>query len=111
MADIEPAPEMTIFTMPDCPHCARAKEWLSEHGCPFEERDITADVEALREWRALSGGKGVPVIAYGRDIVIGFNAHRLDGFVDSCRNTTPVEDEATAGGGPAGGGDEEGAGP
>lgn len=83
---------LRVFTTPDCPHCARAKEWLREHECDFEELDITEDVEHLREWRRISGGEAVPVIAYGEDLVIGFNAHRLEGFVDSCRNSTPVEE-------------------
>lgn len=86
-------PVLRIFTTPDCPHCARAKEWLREHDCDFRELDITSDVENLREWRRLSGGEAVPVIAYGSDIVIGFNAHRLEGFLDSCRNSTSVEEE------------------
>lgn len=86
MADIK------VYTTPDCPYCAQAKEWLREHGCEFDELDITSDVEVLREWREISGGEGVPVIAHGRDIMIGFDAHRLEGFVGSCANTTPVEE-------------------
>ena len=52
---------------------------------------ITEDVEALREWRALSGGVGVPVIAHGNDFIIGFNEERLKQLVDCCEHTTPVE--------------------
>lgn len=91
MADIK------LYTTPGCQHCARAKEWLRDQGCEFDELDITGDVEALREWRELSGGAGVPVIAHGGDIVIGFDAHRLEGFVSSCENTTRVEAAEVAG--------------
>ncbi len=53
--------------------------------------DITKDVKLLREWRALSGGVGVPVIAHGNDFMVGFSAERLGQLVDCCQHTTPVE--------------------
>ncbi len=67
-----------------------AKDWLTEHGCEFDEADITKDVHELREWRALTGGVGVPVIAHGKDFVIGFNPQRLEMMLDGCEHTTPV---------------------
>ncbi len=45
----------------------------------------------MREWRAISGGVGVPVIAHGNDIVIGFNPERLELLLDSCRHSSPVD--------------------
>ncbi len=45
----------------------------------------------MREWRALTGGVGVPVIAYGKDFVIGFNPERLEMMLESCKNTTEVD--------------------
>lgn len=85
MADIR------LFTKPGCPHCTQAKQWLDKHGCPFQLLDITGSVEVLREWRDLSGGVGVPVLAHGRDLVIGFSPERYAQFLTSCRHTTPVE--------------------
>ena len=38
----------------------------------------------LREWRALSGGAGVPVIAHGNDMIVGFNPARLELMLDAC---------------------------
>lgn len=68
-----------------------AKDWLTEHGCEFEEANITKDVHELREWRALTGGVGVPVIAHGKDFVIGFNPERLMMMLECFKNTTPVD--------------------
>jgi glutaredoxin len=68
-----------------------AKDWLTEHGCEFEEADITKDVFQLREWRDLTGGVGVPVIAHGKDFVIGFSAERLEMMLESCQKTNAVE--------------------
>jgi len=81
-----------VYTTPDCSYCHQAKEWLEEHGCAFDELDITSDVGILREWREISGGEGVPVIAHGKDVMIGFNPHRLEGFVDCCEHTSPVDE-------------------
>lgn len=85
MADIR------LFTKPGCPYCVDAKEWLQQHGCPFDILDITKNVHVLREWRDLSGGVGVPVLAHGRDLVIGFSPERYGEFLTSCRHTTSVD--------------------
>lgn len=83
-----------VFTLPDCPYCDDAKAWLDEHGCDYEELDVSEDVEALREWRKLSGGAGVPLIAHGNDVMVGFSAERLARMVDGCDHTSPVDEEA-----------------
>jgi hypothetical protein len=57
-------------------------------------------VQVLREWRELSGGVGVPVLAHGKDLVIGFSPERCHDFLTSCRQTTSIdgsEIEALAG--------------
>lgn len=80
-----------VYTTPTCPYCKRVKDWLDENGCEFEEADITKDVFELREWRELTGGVGVPVVAHGKDFVIGFNPERLELLLDCSRNSSPVE--------------------
>lgn len=82
---------IVVYTTPTCPYCKKAKEWLRERGCEFDEIDITKDVEDLRRWRALSGGAGVPVVAHGTDLVIGFNPARYEELLECCRNTSPVD--------------------
>lgn len=83
--------EIRVFTVPTCEHCHAAKAWLREHGCDFEELDITDDVDALREWRELSGGAGVPVVAHGNDFMVGFHPERLARLVDCRQRTTEVD--------------------
>lgn len=85
MADIR------LFTKSGCSHCVSAKEWLEQHGCPFEVLEITQNVQVLREWRDLSGGVGVPVLAHGKDLVIGFSPGRYGEMLTSCRQTTSVD--------------------
>jgi glutaredoxin 3 len=87
MADIR------LFTKKGCPYCVDAKEWLDRNGCDYEALDITKDVKVLREWRELSGGVGVPVLARGKDLVIGFSPERYGEFLTSCQRTTAVDAE------------------
>ena len=84
-------PTIRLFTKPGCPYCTQAKAWLDDNGCTFEMLNITSSVDVLREWRDLSGGAGVPVLAHGRDLVIGFSPERYAQFLTSCRHTTAVE--------------------
>jgi glutaredoxin 3 len=87
--------DIRLFTKPGCSYCVDAKNWLQQHGCPFEVLEITKNVHVLREWRELSGGVGVPVLARGKDLIIGFSPERYDGFLTSCRQTTRVDASAT----------------
>jgi arsenate reductase-like glutaredoxin family protein len=84
-------PDIHLFTKPGCSHCVDAKDWLQQHRCPFELLEITQNVQVLREWRELSGGVGVPVLAHGKDLVIGFSPERYSEFLTSCRHTTSVD--------------------
>lgn len=92
MADIK------VYTTPTCGYCKMTKEWLQEHGYDYEELDITKDVNVLREWRAISGGVGAPVIAHGNDLIIGFNEARLEQLLDCCRHTNAYQAERQEGG-------------
>lgn len=82
-----------LFTIPHCKYCVVAKHWMRTHGCEYDELDVTASVDHLREWRALTGGGGVPVLAHGEDIIIGFSEERWAQMLECCRNTSEVESE------------------
>lgn len=86
-------PKIRVYTTPTCAYCKMAKAWLDERGCDYEELDITADVETLREWRTLTGGAGVPAIAHGTDLLIGFSPERMERMLECCRHTTEVDAE------------------
>lgn len=83
--------DIRLYTKKGCPYCVDAKEWLDRNGCDYDTLDITKDVKVLREWRELSGGVGVPVLARGKDLVIGFSPERYGDFLTSCRQTTGVD--------------------
>jgi glutaredoxin 3 len=57
--------------------CGKAKEFLSQRGVTFREKDITKDSSALEELERL-GAMTTPVIVINGEVVIGFNRKRLE---------------------------------
>lgn len=56
-----------------------AKEFLSQKGVAFSAYDVTKDKEALQEMRRISGGAlRVPVISVCNQVMVGFDAARLE---------------------------------
>jgi glutaredoxin-like protein len=53
--------DVTLFTTPGCPHCARAKRMLDEHGTAYEEI-VLANGVTRRSLRAVTGADTVPQI-------------------------------------------------
>lgn len=55
--------EVTLYVVPDCPLCTRARAWLDAHGIAYTERDVAGDFGALRAMYRLTGQRLVPVLA------------------------------------------------
>lgn len=71
--------KVKIYTTPTCGYCAQAKEYLTERGVEFEAVDVTKDPEAFKEMRSITGGgRSVPVIAVGKQVILGFDRDALD---------------------------------
>ena len=54
------------------------KEFLSQKGTSFEERDVSLDQSAAQELVRNTGQMGVPVIVIDGEIVVGFNQAKLE---------------------------------
>jgi len=69
--------KVVIFTSNTCPHCHTAKEYLSQKGVDFQERNINEDPNARKE---LMKKKimGVPAIFVEDEVIVGFDKNRLD---------------------------------
>jgi len=65
------APKAVMYATSWCPYCARARQLLEDKGVAFEEIDIEAKAEALREMTARSGRSTVPQIFIGETHVGG----------------------------------------
>jgi glutaredoxin len=57
--------------------CAREKEFLSQKGIAFEDRDVQADPGALAELERL-GYRATPVTVIDGEVVVGFDRGRLE---------------------------------
>ncbi len=62
--------------------CGRVKEFLSQKGVPFTERDVSQDEEALVELEAL-GVMTTPVTVIDGETVIGFDRANLERLLGS----------------------------
>ena len=61
---------VTLYVVPGCPLCARARRWLEEHGIEYAERDVENDFGALRAMYRLTRQGLVPVFEKnGRGLV------------------------------------------
>lgn len=57
--------------------CDREKEFLSQKGIAFVDRDVQADPTALAELRRL-GYQATPVTVIDGEVVVGFDRGRLE---------------------------------
>lgn len=62
--------KVTLYVVPGCPLCARARAWLRSHDIEYAERDVASDFGALRAMHKLTKQRFVPVFeARGRALV------------------------------------------
>jgi glutaredoxin 3 len=55
--------DVIIYTKPGCPYCAKAKDWYTQQGIVFEERNAQDNREFRKEMFSYSDGDPtVPVI-------------------------------------------------
>jgi len=57
--------------------CNQAKEYLSQKGITFQERDIANDPGALGDLKKL-GYMTTPVIVIDGTVIVGFDAEKID---------------------------------
>ena len=60
--------------------CDKVKEFLSQKGIPFVERDVVRDPEALEELSRL-GYMTTPVTVIDGQVVVGFDRKRLEALL------------------------------
>lgn len=66
-----------VFSSNTCGYCTMAKDYLSENGVSYVEKNVSTDLEARKELMS-KGFMGVPVIYVGDEVIQGFNKARLD---------------------------------
>jgi glutaredoxin 3 len=69
---------VTVYSTPTCPYCKQAKDYLTEKGVAFSDRNVATDLDARNQMVQKSGQLGVPVIDVDGTIIVGFNRTKLD---------------------------------
>ena len=69
--------KVSIYTTPTCVYCNKVKGFFKEKGITYQEFDVAGDLTKRQEMIEKSGQMGVPVIAVGDDMVIGFDRLQL----------------------------------
>jgi glutaredoxin 3 len=72
-----PAKRIKLYSAPASPGCEAVRKVLRDHGVPFQEFNVTRDLNAMREWMEKSTEMLVPVIDIDGEILIGFEPTRL----------------------------------
>lgn len=62
---------ISLFTMPNCPHCKTAKQYLEQQKIPFRLVDVKTG--AGQKEFAKTGFRGVPVLKVGDQLLNGFS--------------------------------------
>ncbi|HHT9120545.1 MAG TPA: glutaredoxin family protein [Candidatus Hypogeohydataceae bacterium YC41] len=74
--------DIKIYTTPTCPYCLKAKEYFKKKGIQYKEHNVAQDKEALKEMIRISGGRSVPVITAGEEVMIGFDQSRIEKILE-----------------------------
>lgn len=70
--------KIKIYSTPSCVYCKMAREFFEKHGVEYEDHDVAANQEALKEMINKSHQMGVPVIDVDGQIFVGFNRSGLE---------------------------------
>jgi glutaredoxin len=83
-----------FFTQPGCFSCELMRMVLEAKELTFEERDISADLEARREMTEDHGSSETPTLVFLTDdayeLVVGFDPVRLDQLLDAAPSSDSV---------------------
>ena len=72
--------KVLVYSSNTCPYCTLAKDYLTEKGVEFEERNVQEDSQARAELMKM-GHMGVPVIVVGDKEIVGFDKPKIDELI------------------------------
>ena len=68
---------VSIYTTPTCHFCHAAKEFFKTNNIAYNEYDVSVDTAKRSEMVDMTGQLGVPVIAIGEDLIVGFREDKV----------------------------------
>lgn len=66
-----------IYSTPTCTYCVAIKNFFEKNDIDYEEIDVSADEEALKEMKEKTGQMGVPVTEIGEEVIVGFDKKKI----------------------------------
>ncbi len=94
-------PKVTVYSTKNCPYCRMVKAYLERQGVPYVSIDVGTDKEQAKKMVEISGQYGVPVITVDDEVIVGFDAQRLNKLFGE-EKTGDLYDVLIIGAGPAG---------
>jgi len=94
-------PKVTVYFTQSCPYCRMVKAFLEKHGIDYRGIDVGADRDAAKKMVEMSGQYGVPVTIVDDEVIVGFDAQRLNQLFGTSKKGE-VYDVLIIGAGPAG---------
>ncbi len=92
---------VTVYSTKTCQYCRLAKAFLEKLGVAYTSVDVGEDTAAAKKMIALSGQRGVPVITVDDEVIVGFDARRLNELFGTS-TAGDIFDVLIIGAGPAG---------
>jgi glutaredoxin 3 len=70
--------KIKLYSIPTCPFCRMAREFLEKHGVSYEDVNVAEDRQGAKEMIEKSGQLGIPVIDIDGSIIVGFDRGRIE---------------------------------
>jgi len=70
-----------VYSTPTCPFCTMAKNYLKQNEISYEDIDVSKDRDQAMDMIRKSGQRGVPVIDYEGEIIVGFDKKKLSELI------------------------------
>jgi len=82
--------KIVLFTQPGCFSCELMRIYLEAREIAFEERDISADLEARRIMSEAYDSNETPTLVIDGEPIVGFDPSLLDQLLDSAPSSGSV---------------------
>jgi glutaredoxin-like YruB-family protein len=69
--------KVVVYGTSTCPYCVRARQFLEDNNIDFEDIDVSADPEKVRDLVEKTGQMGVPVVDIDGEIIVGFDKEKI----------------------------------
>jgi glutaredoxin-like YruB-family protein len=75
---LDAAKKIIVFTQATCPPCHALKDYLTQKGIQYEERDVGRDPAAVQELVNTYKSRTTPTLVVDGEVIVGFDPERLD---------------------------------